>query len=140
MASKKEIELHLDSALEEIGAIKPWFDKDFNTWVFYHDLYPVEYSGDTKEEVIQNYPLYLKEFIQHRLNDDLSPFMENKTKGHGGKRSGAGRPKKMEEKKVRVYLPKDIALWIKQPETIPNIRQFVRAYKGSIQNSDRQAR
>jgi hypothetical protein len=131
MASKekKEIEMHLKSALSEIGEIEPWFDKAFKTWVFYHDLYPVECSGDTKEEVINNYPLYLKEFIQHRLEDTLSPLMENKTKGYGGKRIGAGRPKKTEEEKIRVYLPKDIALWIKHPETISNIRQFIRAYK-----------
>lgn len=130
MASKekKEIDAHLKLALEEIGEIKPWYSKDFNTWVFYHSLYPVEYSGDTKEEVITNYPLYLKEFIKHRLQNRLSPLMENKTKGHGGKREGAGRPKGSTEEKTRVYLPKDIAMWIKQPETILHIRQIIRAY------------
>jgi hypothetical protein len=85
MASKKETEMHLKLATKEIREIQPWFDTDYKTWVFYHELYPVEYSGDTKEEVIQNYPLYLKEFIQHRLNDDLSPLIEKKTKGLGGK-------------------------------------------------------
>lgn len=129
MTTKKEIAIHLKSALMEIGEIKPWFNLDFDTWVFSHDLYPVEYSGDTKEEVIKNYPLYLKEFILHRLNDNLPPYMESKTKGHGGKSIGAGRPKRKEEEKVRVYLPKDIAHWIKHPETIANIRQFARAYK-----------
>ena len=127
---KKEIDEQLQLALNEIGKIKPWFNKDFKTWVFYHELYPVEYSGDTKAEVIKNYPLYLREFIKHRLQGKLAPLMENKTKGHGGRRTGSGRPKKSEEDlKVRVYLPKDIALWIKQPEIIQNIRQFVRAYK-----------
>lgn len=90
MASKeeKEIKSHLTIALEEIGDIKPWFSKEFNAWVFSHELYPVEYAGDTKEEVIKNYPLYMKEFIKHRLQNRLSPLMENKTKGHGGKRMG----------------------------------------------------
>jgi len=112
---EKEIELHLKSALEEIGEIKPKFNKEFNTWIFSNSLYPVEYSGETKEEVIQNYPLYLKEFIKHRLQNRLSSLMENKTKGHGGKRSGSGRHKGSKEEKERVYLPKDIASWIKQP-------------------------
>lgn len=132
MASKdeKEIKKHLLMALDEIGEIKPWFDKSFKTWVFFHDLYPVEYSGDTEEEVIKNYPLYLREFIMHRLQDRLAPLMEKKTKGHGGKRIGSGRPKKVkEEHKVRVYLPQDIATWIKQPGTIGNIRHIVSAYK-----------
>ncbi len=131
MASKeeKELELHLQIALDEIGEIKPWFSKEFNTWIFFHSLYPVEYSGDTKEEVIQNYPLYLKEFIKHRLQDQLSPIMEDKTRGHGGKRQGAGRPKGSKEEKERVYLPKDIARWIKQPDTIAHIRQLIRSYR-----------
>lgn len=129
-AEKKEIIEHLKLALDEIGEIKPWYSKEFKTWIFYHELYPVEYSGDSKEEVIKNYPLYLKEFIKHRLQDKLAPLMERKTKGHGGKRAGAGRPKKSEDKQnVRVYLPKDIAQWIKHPGMIQNIRRFVSAYK-----------
>lgn len=128
MASAQAAPINL--ALDEIGEIKPWYDKEFKTWVFYHELYPVEYFGDTKAEVIKNYPLYLKEFIKHRLEDKLSPMMSKKTRGHGGKRVGAGRPKiSKEEQKVRVYLPKDIAQWIKQPDMIRNIRQFVHAYK-----------
>lgn len=132
MASEEENEInqHLKLALDEIGDIKPWFDNDFQTWVFYHHLYPVEYSGDSKKEVIKNYPLYLKEYIKHRLQGRLALLMESKTKGHGGKRAGSGRPKKSkEEQKVRVYLPKDIAAWIKQPNVIQDIRHFVNAYK-----------
>lgn len=127
---EKEIKEHLKLALDEVGDIKPWFDKDFKTWIFYSDLYPVEYSGDTQEEVIKNYPLYLEEFIKHRLQSGLAPLMESKTKGHGGKRAGSGRHKlPKEERKIRVYLPRDIASWIKRPGTIRNIREFVNAYK-----------
>lgn len=127
---EKEIEQHLKLALEEVGEIHPWFSKDFDAWIFSHELYPVEYAGDTKEEVIQNYPLYLKKFIKHRLQDRLSPLMEKKTRGHGGKRLGSGRPKgTSKEEKVRVYLPKDIANWIKQPETIMHLRKLIQAYK-----------
>ena len=114
-------------ALKEIGEIKPRFSKEFNAWIFSHDLYPVEYAGDTKKEVIQNYPLYLKEFIKHRLQDRLSPLMENKTKGHGGKREGSGRPKGSKEEKIRVYLPKDIAYLLKEPGMLAHLRGIMQA-------------
>jgi hypothetical protein len=128
MASKeKKIESHLKLALEEIGDIKPWFSKKFKSWIFSHDLYPVEYAGDTKEEVIQNYPLYVKEFIKHRLQNRLSPLMENKTKGHGGNREGAGRAKGSKEEKVRVYLPKDIAKLLKEPHVLVYLRGLMHA-------------
>src|SRR5690348_4186831 len=93
MATKKEIDAHLKIALAEIGEIKPWFDKDVNCWVFSHKNYPVEYGGDSSKEVIKNYPKYLKEFIKHRLEGRLSPINEQETKGRGGYREGAGRPK-----------------------------------------------
>ncbi len=127
---KKEIEEHLKIALKEIGEIKPWFDKNFQTWIFYHDLYPVEYSGDSKEEVISNYPLYLKEFIKHRLQEKLAPIMKKKTNGRGGERIGAGRPRKSEseeEQKVRIYLPQDIVNFLKRPGVISSIRNLIAA-------------
>lgn len=127
MATKKEIESHLKLALKEIGEIKPWFSKEFNAWIFSNDLYPVEYAGETKEEVIENYPLYVKEFIKHRLKDQLSPLMEKKTKGHGGKREGAGRPKGSKEEQVRVYLPKDIANLLKEPGVVSYLRGLINA-------------
>ena len=91
---KKEIKEHLKIAIEEIGNIKPWFDKDYNSWVFSHPAYPVEYSGDTQEEVIRNYPIYLQDFIEERLNNNLSEITEKKTTGSGGCRKGSGRPKR----------------------------------------------
>lgn len=129
MASKeeKEIESHVKLALEEIGEIVPWFSKEFNAWIFSHHLYPVEYAGDSKKDVIKNYPLYLREFIKHRLQDKLSPLMEKKTKGHGGKREGAGRHKGSKEDKVRVYLPKDIANLLKEPGMLAHLRGIMKA-------------
>ncbi len=127
MATKKEIEKHLKRALEEVGEIKPWFDKDVNAWIFEHKAYPVEYNGESKEEVIENYPKYLREFIRHRLNDKLHPLMEKATKGRGGKREGAGRPKgtkKAIPTKV-VRLPQDIAEWMENPSSIPQVRQLI---------------
>lgn len=127
MASRKEINDHLKIALEEIGKIEPWFDKRFNAWIFSHKKYPdVEYAGNTKEEVIENYPKYLKEFIKHRLDDKIDLLVEKKTKGHGGKREGAGRPigtKKRPTK--RVTLPKDVAEWIERPSSIPQVRALI---------------
>lgn len=126
MATKKEIDKHLKIALKEVGKIKPWFDEDVNAYVFEHPSYPVEYAGESEEEVIKGYPQYLREFIRHRLNDRLHPLMEKETKGRGGKRSGAGRPqgtKKAPTKVVR--LPKDIANWLEKPSSIPQIRQLI---------------
>lgn len=127
MASKKEIEKHLKIALEEIGEIRPTFNKKFNAWIFKHSAYPdVEYAGETSEEVIKNYPRYLREFIKQRLNNNISELVEKKTKGRGGKREGAGRPKgTQKEPTERVSLPIDIAQWIKQPGSIPQVRRLI---------------
>lgn len=106
MASAKEIKKHLNIALEEIGEIKPWFDKKFKAWIFSHRKYPdVEYAGESSEEVVKNYPHYLRDFIEERLNNNLAPHIEKSTKGHGGRREGAGRPKgtKKREKNASMW-------------------------------------
>jgi len=129
MATTKEIKEHLEIALAEVGEIKPWFDKDFNTWIFSHPAYPVEYSGDTPKEVIKNYPKYLREFITERLNDNLSPLTEKKTKGRGGCREGAGRPiGSFKEEKIRIYVPIDVANWLKHPGAIQQVREMMHHY------------
>ncbi len=127
MASRKAIKEHLNIALKEIGIIKPRFDKGVNEWIFSHPNYPVEYGGETPEEVIKNYPKYLAEFIKHRLNYNLSLLTEKKTKGHGGKRSGAGRPKgSAKETKQRISLPIDLAIWFKNnPQAIELVRKLM---------------
>src|ERR1700722_11557217 len=94
MASAKEIKKHLNIALEEIGEIKPRFIKKFNSWEFHHKKYrDVEYFADSSEDVIKNYPRYLREFIKHRLDENIWESVEKKTKGRGGQREGAGRQK-----------------------------------------------
>jgi hypothetical protein len=126
MATKKEVKEHLKIALKEIGKIKPWFDEDVNAYVFEHPSYPVEYAGESEAEVIKGYPEYLREFILHRLNGRLHPLMEKETKGRGGKRPGAGRPKGTKKSPTKVVrLPRDIAIWIEKPSSIPRIRQFI---------------
>lgn len=127
MATAQEIKKHLAIAIKEIGKVKPWFDSDVNEWIFSHPNYPVEYGGDSPEEVIENYPKYLQEFIKHRLNENLNPLTEKKTKGHGGKREGAGRPLgTIKEHKTRVFVPDDIAKWMKHPEAIEQVRKLMR--------------
>ncbi len=127
MASKKEIDLHLKVALEEIGEINPIFNKRFKAWIFKHPAYPdVEYAGESEEEVIENYPLYLRDFIKHRLNANIDPLIEKKTKGRGGLRKGAGRPRgTTKEPTERISLPKDIAQWIKNPDAISKVRALI---------------
>jgi len=83
MATAKEIKKHLNIALKEIGKIKPWFDEDLQAWIFNHPKYPVEYAGNSPKKVIKNYPLYLHDFIEERLNNNLAPHVKKATKGHG---------------------------------------------------------
>ncbi len=129
MASAKEIKKHLDIALEEIGEIRPSFNKRFKTWMFCHKKYPdVEYFGDSPSEVVRNYPKYLREFIKHRLDGNIWESVEKKTKGHGGKRERGGRPKgTKKEPTKRVSLPTDIAEWVEEQksEAYYSIRQLV---------------
>jgi hypothetical protein len=127
MATAKEIKKHLNIALKEVGEIKPWFDEDFNTWVFSNKNYPdVEYSGDSPEEVVKNYPLYLRDFIEERLNNNLAPHIEKATKGHGGRREGSGRPKgTKKEPRKRIYVATDVADWLETPGAIPKVRALI---------------
>lgn len=130
MASKKEIDKHLKIALNEIGDIKPWFDKDVDAWVFEHPNYPVGYAGKTPIEVIKKYPQHLRQFVLERLNANLDPLIEKRTRGHGGARSGAGRPQgSTKEPTQQIRLPKDIARWLKTPGVIPQVRSIIQAYK-----------
>lgn len=122
MATRKEIKEHLEIALKEIGSIKPKFDKECDCWIYSHPNYPVECEGDTKEDVIRDFPKYMQEFIKHRLNDNLDPLTEKETKGRGGRREGAGRPKgTTKEKTLRGNLPEDIMLWFKDTPDSVNI-------------------
>lgn len=126
-ATKKELERELAIALKEIGTIKPWFDKEVDAWVFEHSLYPVEYAGESKEEVVENYPKYLEVFIEHRLQNRIGEINEKKTKGKGGYRPRAGRPTgttKQSTKQIRV--PIDLVDWLKIPQNIEAVRKLKR--------------
>ena len=70
------------------------------------------------------------EFIKHRLEGRLSPINENETKGKGGYREGAGRPKgsKSAPPTKQIRVPVDIAEWLKSPETIIHLRMLMKSY------------
>jgi len=114
MATEKEIKKELAVALKEVGHIKPRFDKETDCWFFSHKIYPVACEGKTPQAVIKRYPLYLKEFIKHRLNDRLDRSIEARTRGRGGRREGAGRPLgSTKDPKVRMYVPERFAAWLR---------------------------
>lgn len=129
MATKIELKNELRIALDEIGSIKPWFDDDFNAWIFSHPLYPVECEGNSKEEVQKKYPKYLEVFLEHRIEGRIGEINERKTKGKGGYRPGAGRPKgSSHEPTKQIRLPTDIVFWMKQhPDSITKIRKIMGA-------------
>ena len=94
--------------------------------MFSHHLYPVEYTANSAEEVIENYPKYLKEFIKHRIDGRINPLTESETKGHGGYRQGAGRPKgTTKETTMHLSLPLDIAMWIKEKSHWSQVRKLM---------------
>jgi hypothetical protein len=126
---KEEIDKELLIALQEVGPIQPWFDRKVMAWVFEHPLYPVRYAGDSSPEVVENYPKYLEVFIEHRLQDRIGVINERKTKGKGGARPGAGRPKgSVKEATKQVRLPIDIADWLKSPGIVEHLRYVMEAY------------
>ncbi len=129
MATKSEIKKEVKIALSEIGTIAPWFDKDFNAWIYSNPLYPIECEGSSAEEVIKKYPKYLEVFIEHRMREKLDVLNEKKTKGKGGARPRAGRPVgSVKESTRQIRVPLDIAAWLNHPGTIDNIRQMIRAF------------
>lgn len=114
---RRLVDQHLKIAMEEIGPIRPWFDTDCQEWIFEHPYYPESYGGDTPEEVIERYPLYIRTLIEHRLIGKIDPVVDAEMKGRGGRRDGAGRPKGTTKEPTKVIrLPVDIAMWLQDNE------------------------
>ena len=110
----KLVDQQLQIALKEIGAIKPWFDSEVQEWVFENKMYPESCSGATRQEVIKQYPLYIRQFIEQRLKGNLAPGVEKKTSGRGGRRNGAGRPKGSKKTPTQtIRIATDVAAWLK---------------------------
>lgn len=62
------------------------------------------------------------------MQGKVDKLNEKKTKGKGGKREGAGRPiNPNKEKKVRVYLPLDIANLLKEAGVLAHLRGLIKA-------------
>jgi hypothetical protein len=116
----------LEIALQEIGEIKPWFSDEVKEWVFEHPLYPESYGGDSPEEVIAGYPLYLGKLIEARIDGSLAPETELTIKGRGGYRAGAGRKTGSTKAPTKlVRLPEDVAHWLKEdPSHVEDVRRL----------------
>lgn len=124
----KAVKDQVKIALGEIGEIKPWFDKQFNSWIFSNDLYPVECEGKSAEEVIKKYPKYLEVFIEHRLIGKIDAINEKKTKGRGGARPNAGRPVgSKKEPTTQIRVPIDIANLLREPGVFTYLRGLMHA-------------
>ncbi len=122
-----EIERNLKVALAEIGDIKPW--KEEGGYYFRHDTYPVvDYMADTPQDTIKGYKRILREFIEDRLQGNLSSLAERTTSGRGGKRPGAGRP--TSQSSTRISIPDDIldvVNWLREdPKRANKVRTLMR--------------
>jgi hypothetical protein len=108
------------AALTKIGTIEPWYEKDVASWVFENEAYPaVRAAGGSVEEVIEIYPLYLKDYLEEELKGNVSPLAKSTfSGGRGGSRPGAGRPKgsKRSESSTIIRLPLYVVDWLKTPE------------------------
>jgi len=126
MVTQKKIKLQVAFALQEIGGIKPWWSEEDQMFVFEHPLYPrVMHADPDIEETIQGYLRALHGFIEDRLHGHLSDTAERVTSGRGGKRPGAGRPKKPVST-VAIRLPNDIANWLKaDPRHMAQVRKIM---------------
>jgi hypothetical protein len=131
MSAKNDFEILVDEqvqiALMEVGAIEPWFDEEVQEWIFARKKYPESCSGATRQEVIENYPLYLRQFIEQRLKGNLAPWIEKKTAGRGGRRAGAGRPRGRKTLSTRtIRIAADIAAWLKSdPRHLQQVRDLM---------------
>jgi len=74
-------------ALREVGTITPVYDQETRCWVFEHPAYRLEAHGDTPEECVETYRLWMRDFIQERLIGNLAANVEDRSPGN------AGRPK-----------------------------------------------
>ncbi len=118
MTSTKLLKTELNKALQEIGAITPWWSEDDEMFIFEHDAYPFVVHGDKDaSKVKEGYIRALTGFIEERLADNVAEGIDKVTSGRGGFREGAGRPKgTTKDKTLRIYLPEDIARWLKNKE------------------------
>lgn len=106
-------------ALSEVGAVTPWWSDEDQLFVFEHDAYPMVMHGDTTvEATIQGYHRALRHFVQARLAGQIADSVNAVTRGRGGVRAGAGRPKGSSKKpaKVSVRLIPELAQYLKGNE------------------------
>jgi hypothetical protein len=115
-------------ALAEIGPVEPWWSEEDQMFVFEHPSYPwVMHADPSLEETKYGYLRALRTFIQDRLNNTVADSTERTTRGRGGLRPGAGRPKgSTKEPTKMVRLPIDVADWIKaDPAHLEKVRNMM---------------
>lgn len=118
------LETELQTALQEIGEIAPWWSQDDGMFLFEHPAYPMVMHADPDKDAARaGYLRALKRFIRHRLNGALDPGTERVTSGRGGAREGSGRPRKDPTKTVR--LPLDMATWLQDRQHQEQVRRLM---------------
>lgn len=123
----KKLDQAVKTALAEIGNISPIWSEEDQMYYFQHPLYPDVIFADEKAMLIEpGYKRILRDFLKDRLAGELADATEANTKGHGGRRDGAGRKKRdMPTKSIR--LPIDIATWLSEPSHVDQVRQLIQA-------------
>lgn len=122
----KTLDAELERALQEIGSIEPVWSEEDGMFIFEHASYPRVLGGDPDgEKAVESYRRALSGFIEERLAGTLSSEAERVTKGHGGRRAGAGR--KGYSNSVVVRLPAELAGWMKQKGNIEKVMNFMQS-------------
>lgn len=93
----------IEEALGAIGAIAPWFDADIGYWRFVHPLFPdLDVFDDTPETVICKYRIHLEELLADYRRGNVATVVVKATPAWGGRRKGAGRPRKEPSRRISV--------------------------------------
>ena len=105
--------------------LSPEWDENFGTYVVAHPMFPEDSDGDTVESALFNYWVCIANMLQARHEGFLNPLIEagiqtDIAKKHGGRRTGAGRKSKGD--RIRIYIPADLADWLKQEENLVKLR------------------
>jgi hypothetical protein len=122
------IDPEIQVALAEIGPIEPWWSEDDEMFVFEHPAYPrVMHADPDKQEAVNGYVRALRTFIEYRMAGKVTDAVERSTRGRGGMRPGAGRPKgTVKNPTLLIRLPVDVATWLKaDPANLDTVRRII---------------
>ena len=126
----KRIDKEIQIALNEIGPIEPIWSEVDRMFYFEHEAYPaVIYGAKDREATIEGYKRVLREWVEDRLTGNISASIERITSGRGGRRPGAGRPRKEPTEAVRVQKDiLDVVNWLREdPKRADRVRKLMQA-------------